>query len=188
MADIRPDPGRGDRRLRGGVGVLRRGVQGAGAGQPVPGRSPTPTRSTRVHRRLAGLRAGPRVSHRPGPGPLAQGQAAGGADGAVRAGQLLRRRGRSPIWPMRSAGSSTGAPRRPGCGCMARRISVRPSSSPPRRQQLLLPAPTGSLRRADLRDAEGGPGPTHRGRPRPVFGAGRADRAARGRARRHAGW
>ncbi len=40
---------------------------------------------------LAGLRAGLRVRDRRGPGPVAEGQAAGGAGRAVRARELLRR-------------------------------------------------------------------------------------------------
>ena len=40
---------------------------------------------------LAGLRPALRVRHRRRPGPLAQGQAEGGAGGAVRARELLRR-------------------------------------------------------------------------------------------------
>ena len=44
------------------------------------------------------------------------GQAPGRADRAVRARQLLRRRGRSSAWPTRSAGPRPGAPGGPGSG------------------------------------------------------------------------
>ena len=71
VVDLLPDPGRGDRRLRGGVGLLRRRVQGADPGQPEAGGHRRPTRSTRGSSHgLVGLRPARRVRHRPGPGPL----------------------------------------------------------------------------------------------------------------------
>ena len=50
---------------------------------------------------------------------------------------------RSPIWPMRNTGPSTGARLRP-CACMARRIS-RPSSSQPRSSSAAAAGTAGSL-------------------------------------------
>ena len=44
VAELHPDPGRVHRRVRGGVGVLRRGVQGPGPRQRLARSSRTPTR------------------------------------------------------------------------------------------------------------------------------------------------
>ena len=83
-----------------------------------------------LHRRVAGLRAGPRLRHRPGEGPVAAGQTAGRAERAVRARRSSSPARTSPTWPTRSAASSGGAPRPRGCGCTAPPRSARPNSSP----------------------------------------------------------
>ena len=111
VAELHPDPRRVRRRVRGGVGVLRRGVQGPGPRQRLRDRRGRRRGEPAVHRGLAGLRPALRVRHRRGPGPLAEGQAAGGAGRAVRARELLRRRGLHR--PGRCAGPRAGVvPRR----------------------------------------------------------------------------
>ena len=66
----------------------------------------------RLSRGLAGLRPARRVRHRPGPGPVPEGQAAGGAGRAVRARQLL---GRGDVHrPGRRAGPGRGVVPRAG--------------------------------------------------------------------------
>ena len=62
------DAGGGDRRLRGGVGVLRRRVQGPDPGQPEAGRRRRGRGQPAVDRGLAGLRPALRVRHRHRPG------------------------------------------------------------------------------------------------------------------------
>ena len=130
VVDLLPDPGRGDRRLRGGVGVLRRGVQGAGPGQPEAGGHRRRRGQPAAVGGLVGLRPARRVRHRPGAGPLASGQAAGRAGGAVRPRQLLgrgdvHRPGRRP-----EPGSRRGAASGPGCGSTAPPSRGRPRCSP----------------------------------------------------------
>lgn len=66
--------------------VLIRRQPGPGGGRRGPGEPP-------VHGGLAGLRRGPGIWHRPGPGAPCPGQAAGRAGGALCAGELLSRRG-----------------------------------------------------------------------------------------------
>ncbi len=86
------DPDRGDRRVRGGMVVLRWRIQG-----PDPGQS-----ETRCHRcgpgeppvvdRLVGLRATRRFRDRSGESPLPAGQTESRAGRPIRPRQLLRRR------------------------------------------------------------------------------------------------
>ena len=119
VAVLHPDAGRAGRRVRGGVGVLRRRVQGPGPRQRLGDRRGRRRGEPAVHRGLAGLRPALRVRHRRRPGPLAEGQAAGGAGGAVRPRELLRRRGLRR--PVRCAGTGRrrGAGTWPGCGSTA---------------------------------------------------------------------
>ena len=65
VADIPAESGCGDRRMRGGVGVLRRDLQGAGARQPISGDRRRRPGESALHRGLAGLCAGARVSTDP---------------------------------------------------------------------------------------------------------------------------
>ena len=186
VVDVLPDPDRGDRRLRGGVGVLRRRVQGVDPRQPQGrghrGRCGQPAAVAG----LVGLRPACRVRHRPGPGPLPAGQAAGGTGGAVRPRQLLgrgvlHRPGRRP-GPGRDvvpgAGRDAG-PRhhREAAGRAVRRAGGGVSA-----------AGAAALRPADLHPGEGAPRLPRRGRPGVVLGAGASDRLTPGRPRRLASW
>ena len=99
---------------------------------------------------------------------------------------VLRRRDASSIWPTRSAGPRSGAGSGPGCGCTAR-TQCRPAEVfAVEEQPRLLPAPTARLRPADLRDGEGAPRPSHRGRQGALLGAREPDRRPGRGARRPA--
>ena len=74
---LHPDPGRVPRRMRGRVGVLRRGVPGAGPRQRLGDRRGRGRGQPEVHRGLAGLHAGQGLRHRRGPGPVTQRQTSG---------------------------------------------------------------------------------------------------------------
>ena len=110
-----PDRRRRDRRVRGGVGVLRRRVR--------DGRSPTTCKAIvdradplepRLEPGVRRVRPGPRVRGRPGPGPVPAGQAAGGADGPVRAPVVLRRRDVHRPRRRATPGRASGAGQRAG--------------------------------------------------------------------------
>ncbi len=92
VAHVPPDDRGGDRRLRGGVGVLRRRVRDGDPRQPEGDRRRRRSARAAVEPGVRRVRAGPRVRDRSGPGALTAGQAAGGAAGAVRARLVLRRR------------------------------------------------------------------------------------------------
>ena len=141
VADVLPDAGRADRRVRGGVGVLRRRVQGPDPRQRLGDRRRRGRGEPAVHRGLAGLRPALRVRHRRGPGPVPERQASGRAGRAVRARQLLRRRGLRQ--PGRRAGPRPrpGAATRPGCGSTAPSRPARPRYSPSSEAAALLPLP-----------------------------------------------
>ena len=139
---FRADAGRGDRRLRGGVGVLRRGVQGPDPGQPQAGGHQRRRGQPDASAWAGWTTPSTRVRHRPRPGPLAEGQAPGRAGGAVRARQLLGRgdfldladaQARAEHWCRVTAGMRIhGTTQRSG----------RPRFRH-RREHLLLPAPDG---------------------------------------------
>ena len=91
VLDVLADDGRGDRGVRGGVGVFWRHVHGARPGQPQAGGGQGGPAGAAVEPGVAGVRAGPRPGRGPGQGPLAPGQGAGRKRREVRPGQLLRR-------------------------------------------------------------------------------------------------
>ena len=104
-----------------------------------------------------------RVRHRPGPGPLAAGQAAGGAGGAVRARQLL---GRGDFADLADAQARAEAWCRDGAGM---RIHGTTAARPAEvfaelEAAALLPVPA-RLRRAGVHPGEGAPRLPRRGRP-----------------------
>ena len=134
------------------------------------------------------VRPGPRVPRRPGPGASPAGQATGGADGAVRAQLVLRRRDvhRSRRRPTARRGSGAGS----GPGMRIHGTTqCRPVEVFSRRGAAAAVAGAdGALRRADLRDGEGASGSSHRSRQGALLGAGQPDRhPCRGPRRPHAG-
>ena len=140
-----------------------------------------------AHRRLAGLRPARGFATDPARVRPPAGQAAGRADGAVRARQLLRRGGLRRS--RRRAGPGPGAGARAGRAADPRHHArrARPRCSPRPRRALLLPAPAGPMT-CRCSPGQGAPRLPRRGRQGAVLGARRADRAAPGRARRLASW
>ena len=135
------DAERGDRRVRGGVGVLRRGVQGPDPGQP----------QGRGHRRRRGQ---PAVEHRagwttpsmPGSSPTRPGCARPQDKPRVeRVVQYVRGNfwaGETfPTWPGAQAAATDWCRGRPGCGSTAPPLPVRWRCSPQLESRCLLPVP-----------------------------------------------
>ena len=127
VAVVLPDPDRGDRRVRGRVGVLRRGVQGPGAGQRLGDRGGRGRGQPAVHRGLAGLRAGQGLRHRPGQGPVTARTSRRWNGPCSTSAGTSSPGSTSPGWPMRRPGPRRGAGMSPGCG------STAPSPRGPRR-------------------------------------------------------
>lgn len=63
LPDPPPDPGGGDRRVRGGVGLFRRGVQGRHPGQSQAGDRSGRSHRAEVQRRVPGVRPSARFRH-----------------------------------------------------------------------------------------------------------------------------
>ena len=119
--------------MRGGVGVLRRGVRRGDPRQHGGGRRPAPTRSSRgfnqafvEYAQARGFVIDPARVRTPA------GQAPGGADGAVRARLVLRRRDLRR--PRRRPAPGRGVVPRAGRAARPRHhpVPARPSCSPPR--------------------------------------------------------
>ena len=173
VADVPPDDRGGDRRVRGGVGVLRRRVRDGDPRQPVGDRRRGRCARAAVEPGVRRVRAGPRVRDRPGPGALAAGQAAGGAAGAVRAQLVLRRRdlrrSRRRATPGRGLVPRAGRAADPRHDPAAPRRGVRASRSSRgcgRRRPALYDVPIYAT-------GEGPSRPSHRGRPGALLGPGR---------------
>ncbi len=158
VADLPPDDRGGDRRVRGGLDVLRWGLRGRHPRQHVR-RSWTEADPTepRFNRGVRRVRPGPGFRDRPGQGADPDGQAPGRTDRSLCAQQLLRRGDASS--------TCTDAQRRAeawcadhgrGSGCTAPRSATRrgvrprrhPGCSPPRRSPYDLPIyPTAKVHR-----------------------------------------
>ena len=137
VAELHPDHRGGDRGLRGGLGVLRRGLHGR---DPRQHGAPSSTRPTRLEPRFnqafVEYAQDRGFADRPGPGAPPQGQAQGRADRALTCAARSSPARTSSTWPTPSAGPRSGVATRPGCG----------STAPPR------------CRPAELFAARGGPG------------------------------
>ncbi len=163
----------GDCRLRGGVEVLRRSLRGSVSGQPQTRCQRGRPDHSAIQRWLARLQQSCRVHHRSSAGPVAEGQAACGTNGAVRARELL---GRGTVHqPLASAGGGGSLMQQhcgyaypwhdlcTGAGCIRGLRTVGTATG------------AGGLRRVDFQGRQGPPRLPCRSRTRVVFAAAAVD-------------
>ena len=176
VADAPPDDRGGDRRVRSGVGVLRRRVRHGDPRQPVGGRRRRRSAGASVEPGVRRVRPGPRVRGRPGPGAVARRTSRGWSGRCSSCAARSSPARPSSISPTRSAGPRRGAGSGPGMrvhGTTQRRpVEVFAAEEQPR----LLPAPTAVYDVPIYATAEGASGPSRRGRQGALLGAGQPDR------------